>query len=190
MVSLGLSRWLIALVLCLSACGGGGNGTPTDAGAGGAKGSGGAGGHGGATVQGGTGGAGGAAATGFVGSWHFSAGTIMPMCGSIAVADIMLAGGTATITKTDNNRLMFAFDNGGLTCNVAFTSSGMTASIATGQTCTLKDASSGISATVAITTWDLNLSGDTITMSMKGTAKVVIVNCTPMGTGTLTRSGP
>jgi hypothetical protein len=176
---------LTALALILAACGGNGGGDATG-GATGSKGSGGVSGATGGVSGGHAGGGGSNGASGFAGTWTFATGSVTPMCGTVNVPAVDLAGGTATITKVDAGHLTFVFSNPGLTCSVSMTTNGTTASAEAGQTCTLK--ASGVTAPVAITSWMLTLAGDTISMSMNGTAAVSVLSCTPAGTATLTRA--
>jgi hypothetical protein len=170
------ARSVVVAALCLTACGG--TGSPPDGqdgGTGGKRGS-----------DGGSGGASGSTADGFAGSWTFAQGTVTPACMSINVGLIDLTSGKVTITRTDASHLVFALTSTELTCNLNFTYSGSTATVASGQTCALK--ALGLTATVKVTTWTLTLSGSSIAMKMSGTAMVSVVSCMPTGDGMLSRT--
>jgi len=185
MMSPAVRIWLPAVALAtlsLAACGGGSSGNDGGGGSGGTGGSGGA----GAAGHGGTGGGTGTdpSAT-FVGSWTFDSGSVTPMCTGVTVAAISLTGNAVTITEIDASHINFAFSNSELSCSVDFTVSGTTATAEAAQTCTITVM--GVSTTFKVTAWTLMESGGTIAMSVNGTAKVSVVNCTPSGTGMLSR---
>jgi hypothetical protein len=174
--------------LLFLACGGGSGGG--DGGAGGAAGGGHAGtaGHGGG--GGGNAGAGGSTATDatspFVGSWTFDSGQIAPNCQGITPSAIQLTGNKVAITKVDSGHINLSFSNSELDCSVAFAVSGATATAEAGQTCSI--AVMGTSGTFDVGTWTLTESGNSISMTISGTASVSVVSCTPAGTAVLGRA--
>jgi hypothetical protein len=104
----------------------------------------------------------------------------------VNIAAIPLTGDTATIRQIDATHIALALSNVQLTCNLNFAVSGSTATAAAGQTCSITEM--GTSAPVNVSSWTLMLSGNTLSMSMAGTAQIAIISCTPSGTGTLARS--
>lgn len=181
--------WLPVVALVFAACGGGGTG-PVDGGGPAGGGNGGHGGSGGGGGSGGKGGMGGSAAdatTPFVGSWTFDSGSVTPMCTGVTVAAIQLTGNAVSITRIDATHIGFSFSNSELSCNVDFTVSGTTATAETGQTCSISVM--GVSTTFDVSAWTLTESGNTISMTVSGTAKVAVVSCSPSGSGMLGRVG-
>jgi hypothetical protein len=176
-------------ILVLAACGSGNGGSDAGnhGGAGGGGGAGGraAGGSGGGRAAGGSGGAAGDSTSSFVGSWTFDTGSVTPTCTGVTPPAISLIGNAVTITKIDASHVNFSFSNSELVCKVAFTVSGTTATAESGQTCTITVM--GISGTFDVTSWTLMDSGNTLSMSVKGTAKVATVSCNPVGSGMLSR---
>jgi hypothetical protein len=122
----------------------------------------------------------------FAGDWSFTSGSIMPMC-SANVSDIALQGNAATITKTDASHIKLLIATADVMCNVMFSVSGSTATIEAAQTCMIN--ADNQSATVDITTWTLTSSAAGISMSMAGTANVVIITCNPTATGMMVKVG-
>jgi hypothetical protein len=187
--------WLPVVPLVFAACGGGGTSPPdggqAGGGSGGRAGSGGSvgsgGGNGGSIGKGGAGGATADATTPFVGSWTFDSGSVTPMCTGVTVAAITLTGNAVSITRIDASHIGFSFSNSELSCNVDFTVSGTTATAEPSQTCSISVM--GVSTTFDVSSWVLTESGNTISMTVSGTAKVAVVNCTPSGTGMLGRVG-
>jgi hypothetical protein len=178
--------WGPLVVLLLVGCGSSGS-AGDDGGGHGGVGGGTAGGSGGGGRAGGGNGGGAASdpATAFVGGWTFESGSVTPMCTGASVPAIALTGNAVSITKIDAGHINLSFSNSELTCNIDFVVSGATATAEAAQSCTIKV--SGTSATFNVTTWTLTQSGNTISMSISGTAKVAIVSCTPSGTATLGR---
>ena len=127
---------------------------------------------------------GGNPADAFVGGWTFDAGSIMPMCSGVNIGAIDLTGVGVALTKVDATHVQLVSTTG-IMCDVTFTASGSTATVAANQSCTLTV--QGTVVTINITSWTLMLSGDTIDSSMAGTATISIVSCAPTSTGTLTR---
>jgi len=175
--------------LLLLACGGGSSGG--DGGAGGMAGAGGhpgAAGHGG--VGGGNAGAGGSAAadatSAFVGSWTFDSGQIPPNCQGVTAPAIQLTGNKVAITKVDSGHIDLSFSNSELDCSVAFAVSGATATAESGQTCSITVM--GTSATFDVGTWMLTESGNSISMSIAGSASVSVITCKPTGAAVLGRA--
>lgn len=188
--------WPLLVVLLVAGCGssggggndGGGHGGVGGVG-GGAAGGGGGGRAGGGGGRAGGGGNGGAAAsdpaTAFVGGWTFDSGSVAPTCSGVSVPAIALTGNAVSITKIDTGHINLSFSNSELTCSINFAVSGATATAESAQSCTIKV--SGTSGTFNVTTWTLTESGNSISMSVSGTAKVAVVSCTPTGTAVLGR---
>jgi hypothetical protein len=130
---------------------------------------------------------GGDPAAAFAGNWTFQSGSVMPMCSGITIPDVNLTGDPVTITRDDATHIHLVTTNG-ITCNVALTVSGTTATVAANQTCTIVAPAPIGTATVNITSWTLTLSGNTIATSMNGTAAVSVISCTPTSSGTLSRN--
>lgn len=124
----------------------------------------------------------------FVGGWTFSSGAIEPMCGAPAanLAPFDLTGAALTITKVDASHVRAMVTTTAITCDVSFLANGSTTATSTaGGTCTVSV--SGIAAVAKVTSWTLTLSGTTmLTSSLMGSIDS-LVQCTPSGSGTLTR---
>jgi hypothetical protein len=123
-------------------------------------------------------------AAAFAGNWTFDSGSIMPMCTGVNVAAVDLTGAGVMLSRVDSTHVRLVATTG-ITCDVRFSVSGSTATVASGQSCAISVM--GTPATINITSWTLALSGDTIASTMAGTANVVVVSCTPTSTGTLSR---
>ena len=130
----------------------------------------------------------------FVATWTFTTGAIDPMCtglGTETLSPFDLTGDTMTITPVDSTHVSTMLTGTGVMCNVTFTVSGQIATAEAGSTCafTVTIGGSSTAVVVDITSWTLTVSGDSLTMSMAGSAKPLsgVVSCTPMGTGTATR---
>jgi hypothetical protein len=127
----------------------------------------------------------------FTGSWTFGSGSIQPMCSGITISPFDLTGDTMTITKVDDTHVATMLIGTGVMCDVSFTVSGTTATAASGQTClvTVDAGTLGtVPVTINISTWTLNVSGDSLTIAMTGTATAAgLLSCTPTADGTATR---
>ena len=138
------------------------------------------------------GGSGGDPAAAFAGTWTFDSGSITPACTGVTIPPVDLTGLSTVLTRKDGTHIGLV-STSGIVCNVTFNVSGSTATAASGQTCTLDVGTVGGidvgTVTVAISSWTLSLSSDTLTSTMSGTASVVVVSCTPTSSGTLSRSG-
>ena len=83
----------------------------------------------------------------------------------------------------------------GVMCDVNFTVTGTTATATSGQTCvvtapvTVGGVAMNIAVNINISTWTLNVSGDTLTMAMTGTASAEggLLTCSPTASGSATR---
>jgi hypothetical protein len=136
-----------------------------------------------------SGGAGGSDPAGaFAGTWTFGSGsTIQPMCSGAGstIGNVDLTGDTLTISEVDSTHVNLTSTNG-IDCNVTFTVSGSTATIEANQSCTASI--SGTTAIINIKTWTATLASGALSSSLTGTVNS-IVTCTPIGNGTLTKSG-
>ncbi len=100
-----------------------------------------------------------------------------------------------TITRVDPTHVATMLTGTGVMCDVNFTVTGTTATATTGQTCvvtapvTIGGTMMNIAVTIDISTWTLNVSGDTITIAMSGTASAEggLLSCTPTADGMATR---
>ena len=134
-------------------------------------------------------------AANFAGSWTFASGSIQPMCNIAGIPAVDLTGDTMTVTRVDPTHVSTMLTGTDVMCNVNFTVTGTTATAATGQTCavTAPVTIGGVAMTVAvkidISTWTLNLSGDTLAIAMTGTATAEggLLSCTPTADGSATR---
>jgi hypothetical protein len=127
-------------------------------------------------------------AAAFVGSWTFGSGSLQPVCGGLgaSLTPFDLTGDTMTITHTSTTEVSTSLTGMGVMCNVNFTVSAMTASAQSGQTCVVMV--DGTAVTIDITTWTLVVTGDSMSMSMAGTANATLFTCAPTATGTATRA--
>ncbi|HLK89639.1 MAG TPA: hypothetical protein VKZ18_07090 [Polyangia bacterium] len=126
-----------------------------------------------------------------VGSWTYSSGSIDPMC-NLTISPFDLTGDTMTVTKVDNTHVQTMLTGNGVMCDVTFSVSNGVAAAEPNQTCAVTEMVTGfgnVAVTIDITAWTLTVSGDTLTMSMNGTASAVggALTCTPMASGTATR---
>ncbi len=125
-----------------------------------------------------------------VGSWTYSSGSIDPMC-NIAIAPFDLTGDTMTVTKIDDTHVQTMLTGNGVMCDVKFTVNNGTATAEPGQTCAVTTTVAGtpVAVNIMITSWTMTTSGDTLTMSMNGTASAVggALTCTPTASGTASR---
>ncbi len=129
-------------------------------------------------------------AAAFAGAWTFGSGTLQPMCTPLTIAPFDLTGDTLNIVRVDPTHVSTTLTGSGVMCDVNFTVTGMTATAVSGQTCVVTIASGGtnIPVTIDISSWTLTVSGDTLSMSMNGTASAAgILTCTPTATGNATR---
>jgi hypothetical protein len=129
---------------------------------------------------------GGGNADAFVGTWTFSSGTLTPMncsLGGNSVPSQDLTGAQLVVTKIDASHVSAMLSS---TCAPAFSTSGSTATVEANQTCGV--AASGITVSVAISSWTMNVTGDTMTTSMNGSVGL-LPGCTVAGTGHLTKQG-
>jgi hypothetical protein len=131
----------------------------------------------------------------FTGTWTFGSGSIQPMCNLTGVPAVDLTGDMMVITKVSDTEVSTSLTGTGLMCNVNFTISGTTATAATGQTCTVTEsislggAPTNVTVLINITNWTLNVSGNTLTIAMNGTAKDTtgLLTCNPTADGSATR---
>jgi hypothetical protein len=134
-------------------------------------------------------------AAAFAGSWTFGSGSIQPMCNISGIPAVDLTGDTMNVVRVDSTHVSTMLTGTGVMCNVNFTVTGTTATAASGQTCavtaavTIGGAPMNIAVTIDISTWTLNVSGDTITIAMTGTASAEggLLTCSPTADGMATR---
>jgi hypothetical protein len=134
-------------------------------------------------------------AANFVGSWTFGSGSIQPMCNLAGIPAVDLTGDTMTITRVDPTHVATMLTGTGVMCDVNFTVTGSTATATSGQTCvvtapvTIGGVMMNIPVTIDISSWTLNVSGDTINIAMSGTASAEggLLSCTPTADGMATR---
>jgi len=138
---------------------------------------------------------GGDATAPFVGTWTYSSGSIEPNCNIQGIPPFDLTGDTMTITRVSDTEVSTSLTGSGVMCNVNFNVSGTTATAVSGQTClvtvmiTLAGAPTTVPVTINISTWTLNVSGDSLTIAMTGTASAEagLITCTPTADGSATR---
>ena len=143
----------------------------------------------------GSGGGGSNPAAMFTGAWTFGSGSITPMC-NVAIPAFDLTGDTMTITRVNDTEVSTSLTGSGVMCNVNFNVSGTTATALPGQTClvtvmlTLAGAPTTVPVTINISSWTLNVSGDSLTIAMTGTASAEagLITCNPVADGTATRT--
>jgi hypothetical protein len=128
----------------------------------------------------------------FTGSWTFGSGSIQPVCSGITISPFNLTGDTMTITKVDDTHVATMLTGTGVMCDVNFTVSGTTATAESGQSC-LVTVNAGTLGTVPVTiniqTWTLNVSGNSLTIAMTGTATAAgLLSCAPTADGMATRA--
>ena len=131
----------------------------------------------------------------FTGAWTFGSGAITPMC-NVTIPAFDLTGDTMTITRVSDTEVSTSLTGTGVMCNVNFNVSGTTATAVSGQTClvtvmiTLAGAPTTVPVTIYINSWTLNVSGDSLTIAMTGTATAEqgLINCTPTADGSATRT--
>ena len=128
------------------------------------------------------GGAGGDQTTKFVGTWTFSSGALTPKCALISTP-FSLKGLSVMFAKVDNSTISLGIS---AACVVKFNVSGDQATVEPKQTCTLDLGPPLGAETVAIDTWALTLSGDSIDNTIVGSVAGL---CTASGTAVLTRGG-
>ena len=129
-------------------------------------------------------------AANFAGNWTFGSGSIQPMCSGFTIAPVDLTGDTMNVVRVDPTHVSTMLTGTGVMCNVNFTVTGTVATAVSGQTCavTVPVNTMSVAVTIDITSWTLNLSGDTLSISMNGTATAAgILSCTPSATGSATR---
>ncbi len=134
-------------------------------------------------------------AAAFAGNWTFGSGSIQPMCNLAGIPSVDLMGDTLTIIRVDPTHVATTLTGTGVMCNVNFTVTGNTATAATNQVCavtapvTIGGVSMNIAVTIDISSWTLNLAGDTLTIAMSGTATAEggLLSCTPTADGGATR---
>jgi hypothetical protein len=132
----------------------------------------------------------------FTGTWTFGSGSIQPMC-NVTVPAVDLTGDTMVITKVSDTEVSTTLSGTGLMCNVNFNISGTTATAVTGQTCTVTESimlgatPTNVTVLIHITNWTLNVSGNTLTIAMNGTAadSTGLLTCNPTADGSATRAG-
>jgi hypothetical protein len=132
----------------------------------------------------------------FTGSWTFSSGSIQPVC-NVTVPAVDLTGDTMMITKVSDTEVSTTLNGTGLMCNVNFNISGTTATAVAGQTCTVTESvmlgatPTNVTVLIHITNWTLNVSGNTLTIAMNGTAadSTGLLTCSPTADGSATRAG-
>ena len=134
-------------------------------------------------------------AANFAGTWTFGSGSIDATC-NIAIPSFPLTGDTMTITRVDPTHVAVMLMGNGLMCSPNFTVTGSTATATSGQTCSVTTtvAAMSVTALITINSWSLNVSGDTLTNSMSGTATAAsgVVSCTTVtadGMATRTSDG-
>ena len=134
-------------------------------------------------------------AAAFAGNWTFGSGSIEPMCNIAGITPFDLTGDTLTVTRVDATHVATMLTGTGVMCDVDFTVTGTTATATSGQTCivtapvTIGGVAMNIAVNINISTWSLNISGDTLTMAMTGTASAEggLLTCSPTANGTATR---
>lgn len=128
-------------------------------------------------------------AAAFAGAWTFGSGTLQPMCTPLTIAPFDLTGDTMTIVRVDPTHVSTMLTGSGVMCDVNFTVAGSTATAVSGQTCvvTVASGTTTIPVTININTWTLNVTGDTLSMSMAGSATASILTCAPTADGNATR---
>src|SRR3954452_16358082 len=128
-------------------------------------------------------------AAAFAGAWTFGSGSIEPMCTGLTIAPVDLTGDTMTIVRVDATHVSTMLTGTGVMCDVNFTVTGTVATAVSGQPCvvTVPVGTTSTPVTIHISSWTLNVSGDTLSMSMAGTASASILTCTPTADGTATR---
>jgi len=134
-------------------------------------------------------------AAAFAGNWTFGSGSIQPMCNLPGITPFDLTGDTLTVTRVDSTHVATMLTGTGVMCDVNFTVTGTTATATAGQTCvvtapvTIGGVAMNIAVNINISTWTLNVSGDTLMMAMTGTASAEggLLSCTPTADGTATR---
>jgi hypothetical protein len=130
----------------------------------------------------------------FTGAWTFGSGSITPMC-NVTIPSFDLTGDTMTITRVSDTEVSTSLTGSGVMCNVNFNVSGTSATAVSGQTClvtvmiTLAGAPTTVPVTINISTWTLNVSGDSLTIAMTGTAtaEAGLITCNPTADGSATR---
>jgi hypothetical protein len=131
-------------------------------------------------------------AAAFAGSWTFGSGSIQPVCSGITITPFDLTGDTMTITRVDDTHVATMLMGNGVMCDVSFTVSGTTATAVSGQTCavTVNAGTLGnIPVTINITSWTMNVSGNSLTIAMNGTATAAgVLTCAPTADGMATRA--
>jgi hypothetical protein len=129
-------------------------------------------------------------AANFAGNWTFGSGSIEPMCNLSGISPVDLTGDTLNIIRVDPTHVSTMLTGTGVMCNVNFTVTGTVATAVSGQTCSVivPVATTNTTVLIQISSWTLNLSGDTLSISMNGTATAAgILSCTPSATGSATR---
>src|SRR5450631_1709691 len=118
-------------------------------------------------------------AAAFAGAWTFGSGTLQPMCTPLTIAPFDLMGDTMTIVRVDPTHVSTMLTGSGVMCDVNFTVA------VSGQTCvvTVASGTTTIPVTININTWTLNVTGDTLSMSMAGSATASILTCAPTADG-------
>ena len=71
-------------------------------------------------------------AAAFAGNWTFDSGSIMPACTGVNIAAVNLTGVPVAITKVDTTHVKLT-TTAGITCDVNFSVSGATATVAAGD---------------------------------------------------------
>ena len=134
-------------------------------------------------------------AAAFAGNWTFGSGSIEPMCNIAGITPFDLTGDTLIVTRVDSTHVATMLTGTGVMCDVNFTVTGTTATATSGQTCvvtapvTVGGVAMNIAVNINISTWTLNVSGDTLTMAMTGTASAEggLLTCSPTASGSATR---
>jgi hypothetical protein len=121
----------------------------------------------------------------FAGTWIFDSGSIDGTCAGTALAPIDLTGDPLTITKVDATHVAVMLSGNGLMCDVTFQVSGTTGTATGNPTCVFPVNIGGttMNVTANITSWTLDISSGTLSMSMAGTASI----CSATGSGTATK---
>jgi hypothetical protein len=128
---------------------------------------------------------GGGNADAFVGTWTFQSGTLTPMNCSLGGTNVPpqdLTGAQLVVTKIDASHVSAMLTS---TCTPTFGTSGSTATAAANQTCGVM--ASGLTVTVAISSWTMNVTGNSMTTAMSGSV-AILPGCTVSGTGSLTKT--
>ena len=129
-------------------------------------------------------------AAAFAGTWTFGSGSIEPMCNIAGITPVDLTGDTMSIVRVDATHVSTSLTGSGVMCNVNFTVTGTVATAVSGSSCSVivPVGTTNTTVLIQISSWTLNVMGDTLSMSMNGTATAAgILSCTPTADGSATR---